>query len=644
MNTKGRIPERARTRAVRPGAAEGPSLQSARQAPPRHWFPAGRTQRSCVATGLATIATAVLVVACQPGEESSSSPLSTPDLSETSAPESWETIAASEVVIASNFDPPPDANYVEIVARLRPRPAAEPLPPLTRKTLRIGGADGDQETPVRLAYESSNAYFFVNSDLAIASSRIAELARFFEASVWSQVTATFGAIPPGDKVGVVISPLAFLGAYFSPADNYPRSVYAESNEGRFLYIHSDLLDLPTQIWGGIAAHELTHMIQFFHDPGEEIWVNEGTSELANELVSGDTEPIAFYLEDPTTLPLNTWAYYTHDATPYYGAAHSFLRYVLQRTGGSAGALVASSGDGFAGVGEYLYLYGGGLTLEQAYADWLVANLLDPVEGIYAQPGIEASVPASNLNGRTDDQLQQFAARYHSVALEGDAATFTFSGQSETTVMPGSGSSLFWWSNRGDVIDSTLTAELHVSTDDPVLEFETLFDISEYGDYGYISLSADAGATWTLLESNLAHAPKYEFQLGPGYDGVSSPGWRYQEIDLSSWAGQDVLIRFEYVTDIKANDAGWGLRRIELNGEPLSLQANGWVMAGPIAQNFLVQVVLFKTDGSFEVLPFDLDASNRGSLPVAAGYDRAVVVVSPITPDTTQDAAYTLSIE
>ena len=57
-----------------------------------------------------------------------------------------------------------------------------------------------------------------------------------------------------------------------------------------------------------------------------------------------------------------------------------------------------------------------------------------------------------------------------------------------------------WSNKGDDIDTTLTYSVDLTqATDPVLTFSTWYDIEPWYDFGYVSVSADGGATWEALE-------------------------------------------------------------------------------------------------------------------------------------------------
>ena len=137
-------------------------------------------------------------------------------------------------------------------------------------------------------------------------------------------------------------------------------------------------------------------------------------------------------------------------------------------------------------------------------------------------------------------------------------------------------------------------------------------------------------------------------FGPSYTGTSA-GWVREEIDLSRYAGQRVLLRFEYVTDESTNTTGWCIDDIEVPEAGFAddaetdggWDAEGWVRASRdgIAQRFIVRLV----EGSGDlatVSEVELDANNSATFTLSRP---TVIVVSPISPATSQTATFALDV-
>ena len=133
----------------------------------------------------------------------------------------------------------------------------------------------------------------------------------------------------------------------------------------------------------------------------------------------------------------------------------------------------------------------------------------------------------------------------------------------------------WYSGANNLQNSLLAGEIYVDGEDPVLTFTSYWDIELFWDFGFVQISEDNGETWTSLEfayttdlhASGAH-PNVLDNL-PGITGFSEE-WINVEIDLSAYAGKDVMLGFRYVTDWNTLNYGWFVDNVVLSGVDVEL--------------------------------------------------------------------------
>ena len=301
------------------------------------------------------------------------------------------------------------------------------------------------------------------------------------------------------------------------------------------------------------------------------------------------------------------------------------------------------------------------SFDDVFKDWVVANYLDPLEvGGYFYEGIDISVtPDRTMTapGRLTATTPQYAGQYIEVRLPEGDALLTFNGQTETPLLPTeaySGSHC-WWGNSGDVINSTLTGTFDLSgVSQATLSFRTWYAIEDRWDYAYVEVSQDGGETWSILEGAHSSTEKARgARFGPGYTGHSG-GWLEDAVDLTPYAGREIAVRFEYLTDKRTYDDGICFDDISIPeiGFYDDVEEGGtWVADGffrtdnRVPQGYIVQVI--ELGEQTVVREMLVDADGSGSLMLegfGAGLQKVIVIIAPTAPKTTQRASYMLTVE
>ncbi|MBN1889956.1 MAG: immune inhibitor A [Thermoflexales bacterium] len=519
----------------------------------------------------------------------------------------------------------------------------------------------------RLVYKTPHTYFFVDQDARLDERDLKRVAERFETQTYPTNREFFGSEwTPGVDSDPHLTVLfarglgSYVAGYYNSMDEFSRLVHEYSNEMEMFYINADGVDLDDPFYECVLAHEFQHMIHWSNDRNESNWINEGFSELAcllNGLDAGGSE-YSFGARPDTQL--NSWADETGDAGPNYGASYLFMAYFLDRFGEEATrALVAHQENSMASVDEVLKDLGTGLSFDDVFADWVVANYLNDPTMADGRYGYLSLVPPSfetdttyrerDLPAEQQTTVSQYGTDYVVLRGKGDFQ-LDFAGASLVglaSISAHSGQYL-WWAGRENNSDTTLTREFDLSgLSKATLTFWTWYDIEEDWDYAYVQLSTD-GKHWTTLPGQTTtNTDPNGSNYGNGYTGASG-GWIQETIDLSAYAGQKVQVRFEYLTDAAVTHAGMFLDDVaipelsyrydaESDGDWL---ARGFIRnANVLPQEWLLQLVkLQRGQTSVERLQLNPDNTGRWTLSLGSG-EEAVLVVSGRAPVTTEPAGY-----
>ncbi len=541
----------------------------------------------------------------------------------------------------------------------------------------------------RLIHKTAVAYAWVQVDQPYESERIMQAVDQFSEVIYPTVRQFFGSewLPGVDNdPRLHILHVTNLGGpiagYYSSADQFSRLANPYSNEKEMFYISLDWLNRTNDYveYETVLAHEFQHMIHWHIDRDETAWVNEGLSELAQDIVGYEAANYfpSLYASQPDT-QLTTWGDVVGSNGPHYGGAYLFMAYLYQRFGEAVTkAVVASPANSVRGIELALQQTGNAQSFVDLFADRTVANFVDDPDALglpgiygYAQMNVPQPIAVHQYGsypvGPLQSDVRNFGVDY--VQLTGGRdLVITFAGEVQTRLAPTSPHSgdRMWWSNRADHADTRLTRRFDLSALAPgtavEMEVALWYVIEADYDYGYVLASRD-GIKWQVLQGQFTTDTNPNGNsFGSAYTGDSGSDlateaqWINDRFDLSDYAGETIWVRFEYVTDDVTNTPGWFIDdvRIAALGYAADFEAEsegwlseGWVLTdNRLTQDWLLQLLILQNDDLLSVQTIPVDGAGQATIPVAIA-DRnrsAVLTISGTTPVTTEVAQYEFSIE
>ncbi len=565
---------------------------------------------------------------------------------------------------------------------------ADPIPVGTTETFWVSDVDNNENFQIDadLVYATDHVYFWVQDGVSYDLEDVRNLVDTFEEEIYPTDRQFFGSewTPgvDGDPHLYVLYArgLGFsIAGYYSSNDEFSPQVHEYSNGHEMFYLSADNLNLDEEFTYSVLAHEFQHMIHWYLDRNEETWMNEGFSELAAMLNGYDVGGMDYaYASDPDQT-LTYWPSEPGTSASHYGQSFLFLAYYLDRFGAEATkALVAHPANGLDSMDRALQELGETdpdtgqpITADDIFRDWAAAMLLqdpDLADGRYAFRSY-GSVPQVSINDSFDEcpvpeqtrEVGQYGVDYIRFKCNGDY-TLSFEGLTTVKAVPGdphSGEYAFW-SNKGDESDMTLTRTFDFTgVEGPVsLDYWVWYDIEEGYDYLYLEVSTDGGNRWEIVTtpsgtdedpSGNAYGWAYNGTSGGGFE----PQWIEEQVDLSGYAGQEIQVRFEYITDAAVNGEGLLLDDVRVDAigyqEDFEAGDGGWEAQGFVRlYNELPQtyrVLLVERGRETSVREIILDADRRAQVPlsIGGGVQDAVLIVIGTTRHTWQPAPYRFSV-
>lgn len=465
------------------------------------------------------------------------------------AGQAWAQPGAEETLDAITNSPIPVRDPVDLAVRLQgldpatlnfaPRPAYEVG---DRERFNIGGMEGSEasQREFTLAAVSPSFYLWVEQGFQFDPAKAERIVQEAESMVLPRLREVFGnepALTSDERIYILTVGSAGPGiaGVFFDTDLYPNEVFPSSNEINSVVMVQSLSYVEDYL--STLAHELQHLVQINQDDSEETWVVEGMAELGSFLAAPDYFDTGFqqgYIDQGTDNALNFWPESNGETVLYYGGASLFLSYVVQRYGEEAATLMAQApANGVIGINAALENLGTGVDFADVFGDFVIANYLnDPTlaEGRFAHTLLNVTNTASaDLSfvglpvDLTGSQVNQYGTQYIELNLD-EASEVQFTGQSSVAILPTQAYSgeYFYWSQTGNQGDSRLTGRFDLrNLDKATLVFHTWYDMEEFWDYGYLSVSGDNGATWQVIQTpQMSSNNPYERAFTAGYTGAS----------------------------------------------------------------------------------------------------------------------------
>lgn len=506
--------------------------------------------------------------------------------------------------------------------------------------------------------------------------------------------------------------LGYIAGYYSSEHEYPNGEGEHespfSNEAEMFFMNSATLNVGDDTYAGVLAHEFFHMIQFGNDYNEATWVNEGMADIA-AVVNGFADVVDGHIsayEDAPDQHLFDWKSDVAD----YGQAFLFFDYFFNHYGtpedentpeleayGLAKLLTSTRADGKAGIKKVIetradsmlnqidpYFHNG--SFNKVFKDYLIANFLDAPDagpGQFGYANRDVSVASAGTADSSADGASVFPYGGEYYDLTGDGGLGA-EAQDPVAIIPATEGQpkpkggKFAWGNRGDEMITWMERRADLSdTTTPTLVFKHWFQIEEDWDYGYVRVSQDAGATYDYLTTTdcggRATDPNGNNRAVTESGGITgdSAGWQTCSLDLTTYAGGPVLIRFEYDTDQATTEPGWAIDNVKLkdgdetiwrtskfeNKKSLkrwTLDGDGllkWLPIAPLAKNKpLIQIVNVtgeEISRSVFTRKRFIKGGGLGLKLTRAGVingDRTILIFSGLTPIATDPFAYNYTIQ
>jgi immune inhibitor A len=531
-----------------------------------------------------------------------------------------------------------------------------------------------------LRYVGENIYFWIQDGVKYKEIDLKNVASLFDKKYIPTNRAFFGSewnpgVDGDPRIYVLYAGgLGYnLAGYFSSADELHPDAHPYSNAHEMFLINSDNVGLGEDYLRGTMAHEFQHMIHWYQDKNEETWMNEGFSMLAEHVNKLDAGGFDYEFASEPDLQLTDWGEDVGLNGPHYGSAYLFMVYFLDRFGEDATkALVAEKENGLTSVTKVMNdlnilnpSTNAPYTGVEVFRDWTDANILqDPtVEGgrydykSYNPPSFTSQNAIDACPQQFNASVSQFGTQYIDLGCA-NIQSLSFTGPSLVKLLPlpeiPSGE-YFLWSNAADESNSRLTRtfDLSQASGKISMDFKVWYELEKDYDFAFVSASTD-GKTWKILNTRTCTTDNISGNsYGCGWNGNSNT-WIDESVDLSEFAGKQVTVRFDYVTDAAVNLNGLAIDDLRLAaiGYSTDFETNegGWQAEGfarvtnYLPQEFILSVIYEGANAQVE--QFSINPDDKLSIPLntGTGSDKIIIAVSGTTPVTREKAEFSIGFK
>lgn len=588
-------------------------------------------------------------------------------------PTAYPTVQALEETLIPYADP------VELARRLRS--IDEFSLPAARTEREIGEQEQFHTSDAQIVTATlqtigEHIYFWVEDGARVRPGGLRALAKVFDEEIYPAMHELWGSeASPGVDGDVRLHALfsrnlgPTTAAYFARRHTFPDEVYPGSNEREMFFINVDAYGSNVAIAPveSVLAHEFQHMIRYNLDPNEDTWLNEAFSTFTERYL-GYTTPFdvaAAFLLRPGT-QLNTFGLEDTPRAVNYGAGFTFLTYFYERYGIEAmTALSDDPANGLVSVDNVLQSLGEP-GVDEFFADWVLATWIQDTSVADGQYGYDllpfmlrpltrdapGTYPYTNSG-----EINQYATAYYDLRNFDDfeSLTITLTAPETAQLVPVEQmhGQQAWYSNRGDVSNMTLTRAFDLTdVDNATLNYDIWYAIEPDWDYGYLVVSTDGGEDWDILSTphTTTENPQNN-SYGSAYTGYSH-GWINESVSLDVYAGQEILLRFEMITDDAVNLSGILIDDVSIPeidySSGFEQDGGGWESAGwvltdnTLPQHTWLQVIQTAGDDVSITRWLAPDETTR-TVPLVDDVEQVVLAVSPFAPLTTVPLPFTLEI-
>jgi hypothetical protein len=364
------------------------------------------------------------------------------------------------------------------------------------------------------------------------------------------------------------------------------------------------------LYEGTFSHEWQHLAHYYTDPFETTWLNEGLSDFAQTLTGyvdgtatvfdrgADSHLYCFQGFGPVQTPFNTdprdcggpenslnlWGEGDNPNAVLadYGNAYSFMLFLWDRYGvdfisrlhrdgelqGLASLDAALEAEGVHDTYRVVHDYQTMVLVDKIAGDSSHGVMLGVPRSRVTTPSLRSTVNLANPNAYDDAGAAPNGADYvplqraNDQFLRGsDLRSLSFQGAQTLPPLP-----LAWttvaddpdragnpvlWSGNASNLDVAAVTSVAVPSVDPTLRFLAKYGAEAGFDYGYVVVSTDGGATYTVIPGDRT----VDGPLGAAINGTTN-GFEPHSYDLSAYAGRTILLGFRYISDGGVNEGGW----------------------------------------------------------------------------------------